>query len=175
MKRILTFITLVFVFVSIIVAHSFRYNKLHFLITSSNTVAVENCDIYRGSANIPERIEYNGKIYTVTAIKSSAFNGCNHLRNVSIPNSVTYIGSGAFTYCDLTYVTIPDDVTYIGSAAFNQSFLLSVTIPNSVTYIGSGAFESTPWYDNQPDGLVYAGKVAYKYKGEMPNNTNHTQ
>ena len=30
----------------------------------------------------------------------------------------------------------------------------------------------TPWYDNQPDGLVYAGKVAYRYKGTMPQNTN---
>ena len=24
------------------------------------------------------------------------------------------------------------------------------------------------WYENQPDGLVYAGSVAYSYKGEMP-------
>jgi hypothetical protein len=26
----------------------------------------------------------------------------------------------------------------------------------------------TGWYNAQPDGLVYAGLVAYKYKGEMP-------
>ena len=34
-----------------------------------------------------------------------------------------------------------------------------------------GAFNNTPWYNNQPDGLVYVGKVAYKYKGNMPNDT----
>ena len=32
----------------------------------------------------------------------------------------------------------------------------------------------TAWYDNQPDGLVYAGKVAYKYKGNMPGGTSIT-
>ena len=50
--------------------------------------------------------------------------------------------------------------------------LTSITIPNSVSSIGSRAFYGTAWYENQPDGLVYAGKVVYNYKGEMPTNTN---
>ena len=29
----------------------------------------------------------------------------------------------------------------------------------------------TPWYDNQPDGFVYAGKVLYDYKGTIPEGT----
>ena len=40
-----------------------------------------------------------------------------------------------------------------------------------MTSIGSSAFEGTKWYDNQPDGVVYAGKVLYVYKGTMPSNT----
>ena len=40
-----------------------------------------------------------------------------------------------------------------------------------MTEIGGGAFNNTAWYNNQPDGLVYAGKVAYNYKGDMPANT----
>lgn len=37
----------------------------------------------------------------------------------SVPNSVTNIGSGAFSVCiSLTYVTIPESVTSIGSGAF---------------------------------------------------------
>ncbi len=36
------------------------------------------------------------------------------------------------------------------------------------------AFIGTPWYDNLPDGMVYVGKVAYKYKGEMPEGTHYS-
>ena len=109
----------------------------------------------------------------VTSIKSNAFIYCPKLTSITIPNSVTSIGSSAFERCiGLTSITIPNSVTCIGDYAFaNCSKLTSVTIPESVTEIGSGAFTGTAWYDNQPDGLVYAGKVAYKYKGTMPENT----
>ena len=33
-------------------------------------------------------------------------------------------------------------------------------------------FNNTLWYEKQPDGVVYAGKVAYGYKGDEPSNTN---
>jgi hypothetical protein len=59
---------------------------------------------------------------------------------VTIPNSVTTIGSSAFSSNDLTTVTIPDSVTTIGDEAFASNSLTSVTIPNSVTTIGEGAF-----------------------------------
>jgi len=49
-----------------------------------------------------------------------------------------------------------------------------MTIGNSVARIGNEAFEGTAWYENQPNGLVYAGRVAYKYKGTMPTNTSIT-
>ena len=109
----------------------------------------------------------------VTSIGSSAFSGCSGLTSITIGSGVTSIGSSAFSGCSgLTSITIPNSVTSIGSYAFSYcSGLTSITIPNSVTSIGAGAFEETQWYNDQNDGLIYVGKVAYKYKGNMPDNT----
>jgi hypothetical protein len=66
------------------------------------------------------------------------------LRSVSIPNSVTSIGLGAFKECNsLTDVEIPSGVIYIGSRAFWQcQSLTSVTIPNRITSIEAETFGS---------------------------------
>ena len=111
---------------------------------------------------------------SVTSIGSYAFEDCRGLTSITIPDSVTSIGSAAFWYCTgLASVTIGNSVTSIGRYAFmNCTGLTNITIPDSVTSIGDRAFYDTTWYNNQPDGLVYAGKVAYKYKGTMPSNTS---
>ncbi len=91
---------------------------------------------------IPDVIELKGKTYSVTAIGSSAFEGCVSLSSVTIPNSVTSIGGSAFNGCTgLTSVSIGNSVTSIGERAFSGcTGLSSVTIPNSVTSIGGYAF-----------------------------------
>ncbi len=111
---------------------------------------------------------------SVTTIEESAFKDCIALSSVDISNSVTTIGVAAFSNCwGLTSIAIPNSVTSIGNTAFNGcTFLASVTIPNSVSYIGFSAFDGTAWLNNQPNGLVYAGLVAYKYKGTMPSSTS---
>ena len=52
--------------------------------------------------------------------------------------------------------------------------LTTIKISDNVKSIGHYAFSNTTWYNNQPDGLVYIGKVLYGYKGEMPENTKVT-
>lgn len=65
-------------------------------------------------------------------------------------------------------LTIPESVTYLGYLSEN---IENIVIPDSVVEIAMDALDSTKWYENQPNGMVYAGKVAYKYKGDMPENT----
>ncbi len=102
------------------------------------------------------------------------FDECPNLTTVNIGENVTTIPDYAFSGCTgLTSVTIPESVTSIGNYAFSGcTGLTSVTIPESVTSIGSSAFYNTPWYTNQPDGVIYMGKVLYDYKGTMPEGTS---
>ena len=80
---------------------------------------------------------------SVTNIGSSAFNGCYKLKNVKLGNQIISIGNYAFSGCDsIVEITVPNSVKSIGNDAFeNCTGLISITIPDSVTEIGGNAFE----------------------------------
>ena len=114
----------------------------------------------------------------VTTIGIGAFAvGASCVNSVTIPSSVTLIGEGAFAdFMCLSSIEIPEGVTTIGAYAFSGANLQNVTLPDSVIYIGEGAFSDTPWYraicQNHPDGMIYLGKVAYRYKGAMEEHAH---
>ena len=134
-----------------IVGGQFEMDGVRYLISGFNTVSIIGPKDYVGDLYIPSQVIYNGLTYNVTYIKDSAFENCKSITSVTIPNSVTSIGGDAFYGC---------------------SNLSTVNYGNRVSSIGETAFSGTAWYNNKPDGLVYAGKVAYRYKGEMPDNTS---
>lgn len=129
----------------------------------------------------------------VTEIQSWSFWHCYNLKEIVFPESLTRISFNVFEDCiGLTSITIPENVTYIDPMAFTGcinlasitfnctnvgdyfkgfSYLKDITLGDKVTSVASNAFEGTIWFENQPEGLVYVGKVAYKYKGTMPANT----
>ena len=74
---------------------------------------------------------YNGQ--NVLSIRNYCFQNNTLIKSVTIPNTVTTIGTDAFSGCSaLASVTIPDTVTSIGQRAFKGTAITAVTIPSSV-------------------------------------------
>ena len=102
------------------------------------------CTILRYNGNADE-IDIPSVIdgHPDTRIGRESFS-CNNCSKITIPGSVTEIGSCAFEENNnLTEFTIPDGVTRIGSRAFYGCWYLeNVSISKSVSYIGKDAFSS---------------------------------
>lgn len=173
----------------IVIPESVTYNDVIYKVTRIGHYAFNSCRELT-SVTIPESVTsiggdafyYCSSLTTitipnsVTSITENTFKFCTGLTSIIIPEGVTSIGESAFAYCSgLTSIAIPESVTRIGDFSFSGcSGLTSITIPETVTSIGENAFYGTTWYNNQPEGLVYVGKVAYRYKGTMPEGAQIT-
>jgi hypothetical protein len=88
-------------------------------------------------------------IYPANAIPNNAFysnssgSGKNSLTSITLPTSITIVGTNAFAYCtSLTgLLSLPSLLTTIGDYAFSEcGFTGELVIPSSITYIGESAF-----------------------------------
>ncbi|NMN02429.1 leucine-rich repeat protein [Bifidobacterium panos] len=100
---------------------------------------------------------------TITELPINAFYGCGKLTSVTLPDSLTTIGSSAFNGTSLSEVTIPDSVTSIGGAAFGTATLKKINIPTK----NKGDISGSPW------GATYA-LVVWKDQTEDPLNVTVT-
>ena len=104
------------------VGDTFTVGNLEYEVITEGEVAVADTTSTRisGVLAIPSTVSDGMTTYSVTSIGDRAFQDCNKLTSVTIPDSVTSIGEYAFNRCSgLTSVTIPDSVTSIGEYAFN--------------------------------------------------------
>ncbi len=132
--------------------------------TEAEVTVLGNGSFYKGSINIPAKIDHEGKEYDVTSIGDWAFEGCNELASITIPHSIKTIGAGAFRDCKLLKtVIIPNSVYHINDGAFmNCRSLTSVIIPESMIAIGTAAFADCnnvqlvmlPWNLKEPGSIA---------------------
>lgn len=129
-------ITLTFLPIGAVAATKITKGNLKYTVNADGkSVTVSGTSGKPTQLTIESSISDNGTNYTVTKIATWAFNACNTLTEVTLPNTVDEIGYQAFFKCsNLTKVIIPEGVTKIGQAAFyGCSQLTSITIPSTIT------------------------------------------
>ena len=135
---------------------------------------ISNGDPYRynnkdGNSNLKSIDLKNVRILT-----GGALSDCIALESVTLPDSLITLGDGVFSGCArLRSVKGGKNVRQIGDGCFGACTTLTDfgDLEKNVTRVGSGAFHNCGWFHDQPSGVVYFGKVAYAYKGTMPENT----
>ncbi len=95
------------------------------------------------------------------------YNG--HDTTVVIPPDVTEIGYRSFYQNpEIRTVILSEGVKKVGMQAFaGCNALNEIVFPESICTIGHEAFANTAWLDWQPDGVVYAGPLAWMIKGDL--------
>ncbi len=112
-------------------AHDFEVDGIYYNITSEENRTVEvtapsdkkvvdgGYKSYKDVVFIPEKVSYDGKEYTVTAIGERAFEYNYELLSVVMPNTIRSIKEFAFNGCiNLKSLTLSSEVSEIGDYAF---------------------------------------------------------
>jgi len=149
---------------------TFPFDGIRYCLDGSEAQVFDGRYYSESKLIIPNSVWYNGIKYPVTSIRYHAFYECKSLTEVTIPNSVTTIGNGAFDSCTglqkviwnarnadyynglsydspfsncdrLTDFVFGEEVEYIPDyLCFQLTSLKKLVIGNSVTTIGMWAF-----------------------------------
>lgn len=120
-----------------------------------NNNYLEICEIATTLSELVIPSMIDGK--RIVGIGNNACCGNKSITSLEIPNSVTYIGSGAFAHCsNLHHIRLPNKIRSIGDknyyadkavfvkdrydGAFAYCSMENITLPESVEYIGENTF-----------------------------------
>lgn len=145
---------------------------LSYEVTGENTVRVLRNEFITGDVVIPETVTYNGVTYTVTEIEDDATNYCSYLSSLSLPRTITNVGTHVFI--DLPNLRYVKSYVPIYQDWYNEFILLAAPleateyeVDKGCTGIWDKAFEFTENLTKLtlPRTLTYIGYTDAVFKG----------
>lgn len=146
-----------------------RVDGLFYNLDPINKVAevTSGNNYYKGAINIPSIIEYAGTTYSVVSIGDEAFNNCDEISSMKMPNSIVHIGMSAFEDCrSMKSIQLSNSIVVIEGGAFRwceNTFFPE--LPQCLEYIGDVAFQSCDGIKtiNIPQSVKEIGMMAFGY------------
>ena len=156
---------------SINIPSSYIYNNTQYTITAIGDYcfAIKNNKNIE-SKNISQYIENTAlKEITIpdsiTSIGDGAFFDCINLESIELPDSIISIGNEAFSGCtSLESINIPENILEIAKYLFEDCIsLVTIELPDGVTNIEDGAFSGCTSLENIniPDSVIKIGKEVF--------------
>ncbi|MFA7674140.1 MAG: leucine-rich repeat domain-containing protein, partial [Clostridia bacterium] len=159
--------------------HAFEVKKIYGVIIPDTVTKIGACafrhcgihelDLGNSVEYIGDSAFYNSRKYEEPRTASDPLGNyqSDGLTALTLPESVKYIGSGAFSYNSLTSIVIPQGVEYL--SGFNNNDLSVVTISAGVTNIRDNAFAN-----NELTSIVIPQGVEY-LSGFDHNDLSHVE
>ena len=124
--------------------------------------------VFEGNADITSFNEL--KYFTgLTGIPAAAFKGCINLCEITLPESIKFLGGEAFYDCKvLSSIDIPASIDALPSCCFyNCISLTDVILPNSIKTIGGECFYGCEKLSkiDLPESITAIGYDAFRYSG----------
>lgn len=79
---------------------------------------------------------------SVTTVGYDAFEECENLKSIILPEGLTTIENDAFSSTGIKTIEIPKGVNTISRSAFNSSYIETVVLPNNIVKIDEMAFRN---------------------------------
>ena len=149
--------------------HSFLESNYCYFVDSIDLYLGRNLDYSQGiEKKSPfESIKFKSVVLgdSITSIADGMFYQCYSLKNITLPNGITYIGDEAFCMTSLSEITLPNSVTNMGDRVFKYCWWLkNITLPNALTCIGEAVFDGCSSLESIaiPDGVTSIGNSAFE-------------
>ena len=120
-KKLFCWVAFLFLMTIPTMSQTFEIGDFKYKVINTENPAVQvgaADDNISGSITIPDKIEYEGKEYSVTAIGEGAFKECAGLTSVIIPNTVASIGKNALHVDTVCCLTESDTIRIIRDTLF---------------------------------------------------------